>query len=116
MLFMGEKDAHTIQIFGSTGSSHSDIELTDQSDTQWKSVSSGGVSKNLADMSTLKKLAGLITAVIQTAYAHGLGYTPTIVLVMPRGNVLAWESANADGTNIYLTGTGVSTVDAYVGR
>ena len=62
----------------------------------------------------LTKLAGLTTAVIQTAYAHGLSGTPTVVIVMARGNVIAWESANADATNIYLTGSGISTVDAYV--
>ncbi len=62
----------------------------------------------------LTKLSALAIAVIQTAYAHGLAGTPSVVIISPRGASFVFESANADATNIYLTGAGVTTADVYV--
>jgi hypothetical protein len=62
----------------------------------------------------LTKLSALAIAVIQTAYAHGLGGTPSVVIISPRGASFVFESANADATNVYLTGAGVTTADVYV--
>ena len=63
----------------------------------------------------VKKLAGQSIQITQTTIAHGLGVAPSVVIVMARGNALVWESADADSTNVYLTGAGITTVDIYVG-
>lgn len=66
----------------------------------------------------LAKVSGTTdaTAETQEAYAHGLGYTPTTVLVTPKGNGVVYESQAADATNIYLSASAASiNFDAYVG-
>lgn len=49
-----------------------------------------------------KMLSATIGAT-QTTVAHGLGYTPTTVNVMPSADARVWQSAVADSTNVYLT-------------
>ena len=67
---------------------------------------------------SLKKVSGTTNAAsgTQNAYAHGLGYVPTTVLVTPKGNGVVYESQAADATNIYLSASAASiNFDAYVG-
>ena len=52
----------------------------------------------------------------QVAIPHGLGSTPTVVIVTMTSSGSIYQSASADGTNIYLTATSASqTADVYVG-
>lgn len=51
----------------------------------------------------------------QSAHAHGLGYTPKRVQLLPKGNGVIYQSAAPDATNIYVKGSANSlTFDAYV--
>lgn len=64
-----------------------------------------------------KKLTGTTSASIGTAVtvAHGLGYTPTNVIVSPRGAGSVYQSAAADATNVTIAGTAASIAfDVYV--
>lgn len=49
-----------------------------------------------------KTLTATIEAT-QTTVAHGLGYTPTSVSIVPGADARVWQSAAADATNVYLT-------------
>lgn len=62
----------------------------------------------------LTKLTAQTIQITQTSIAHGLGGTPSVVIVMGRGANLIYESQAADGTNVYLTAAGVTTADIYV--
>jgi len=78
-----------------------------------------GAEAPLVASSMLKKLPGLAanaTIDTQTAYPHGLPYTPTTVLVTAKGNGIVWESQAVDATNVYFSATVASLAfDAYVG-
>lgn len=51
----------------------------------------------------------------QSAHAHGLGYTPKRVQLLPKSNGVVYQSAAPDATNIYVKGSANSlTFDAYV--
>ncbi len=51
----------------------------------------------------------------QSAHAHGLGYTPKRVQILPKGAGTVYQSAPPDGTNIYVKATANSIAfDAYV--
>lgn len=51
----------------------------------------------------------------QTAHAHGLGYVPSRVQLLPTSNGVIYQSANPDATNIYVKGSASSlTFTAYV--
>lgn len=64
---------------------------------------------------TLKPLGAQTVGTSQVTVAHGLGYTPTVVEITPTSDGRIWESAAADGTNIYLTADGVGrTAKIYV--
>jgi hypothetical protein len=62
----------------------------------------------------LTKLTAQTIQVTQTTIAHGLGGTPTVVIISPRGVSFVFESQAADGTNVYLTAAGITTADIYV--
>ena len=62
----------------------------------------------------LTKLTSQTIQITQTSIAHGLGGTPTVVIVVPRGVSFIYESQAADGTNVYLTAAGITTCDIYV--
>ena len=62
----------------------------------------------------LTKLTAQTIQVTQTTIAHGLSGTPTVVIISPRGISFVYESAAADGTNVYMTAAGVTTCDIYV--
>lgn len=62
----------------------------------------------------LTKLTAQAIQVTQTTIAHGLGGTPTVVLIVPRGVSFIYESQAADATNCYFTAAGVTTADIYV--
>jgi hypothetical protein len=62
----------------------------------------------------LTKLTSQTIQVTQTAIAHGLAGTPTVVIVVPRGVSFVYESAVADTQNVYLTAAGITTCDIYV--
>ena len=62
----------------------------------------------------LTKLTAQTIQVTQTTIAHGLGGTPTVVIISPRGVSFVYESAAADGTNVYMTAAGITTCDIYV--
>ena len=66
------------------------------------------------DGAGLTKLTAQTIQVTQTSIAHGLGGTPTVVIVVPRGVSFVYESQAADGTNVYLTAAGITTADIYV--
>lgn len=64
-----------------------------------------------------KKLTGTTnaTAGTSTAVAHGLGYTPTKVLLTARGNGVVYEDTAADATDIHVSASAASiNFDAYV--
>lgn len=51
----------------------------------------------------------------QSSHAHGLGYTPKRVQLLPKSNGIVYQSAAPDATNIYVKGSANSlTFDAYV--
>ena len=55
------------------------------------------------------------TAGTQSTHAHGLGYTPKRVQLLPKSNGVVYQSASPDATNIYVKGSANSlTFDAYV--
>ncbi len=62
----------------------------------------------------LTKLTSQTVQITQTNIAHGLGSTPSVVIIVPRGVSFVYESATADATNVYLTAAGVTTCDIYV--
>lgn len=62
----------------------------------------------------LTKLTAQAIQITQTTIAHGLGGTPSVVIVVPRGVSFVYESAPADGTNCFFTAAGVTTADIYV--
>jgi hypothetical protein len=62
----------------------------------------------------LTKLSGQAIQITQTTIAHGLAGTPSVVIISPRGVSFVYESAPADGTNVYMTAAGVTTADIYV--
>lgn len=63
----------------------------------------------------LKVLSGQTVGTSQATIAHGLGYTPTIVIVTMTGAGQVWRSAASDGTNVYLTADAAGrTCDVYV--
>ncbi len=62
----------------------------------------------------LTKLTAQAVQITQTAIAHGLSGTPTVVIIVPRGVSFVYESQAADGTSVYLTAAGVTTADIYV--
>jgi hypothetical protein len=61
-----------------------------------------------------KVLSNVSVGTTQTAIAHGLGYTPSKVIILPRTNAVIWQSAVPDSTNIYLTASVAATCDIYV--
>jgi copper homeostasis protein CutC len=62
----------------------------------------------------LTKLSGQTIQVTQTTIAHGLGSTPSVVIISPRGVSFVYESQEADATNVYMTAAGITTADIYV--
>lgn len=62
----------------------------------------------------LTKLTAQTIQITQTSIAHGLGATPSVVIISPRGVSFIYESQAADATNVYLTAAGVTTADIYV--
>jgi hypothetical protein len=52
---------------------------------------------------TLKPLSQATVGTSQATVAHGLTYTPTVVLLLPTSAGQIWRSAASDSTNIYLT-------------
>ena len=62
----------------------------------------------------LTKLTSQTIQITQTAIAHGLGGTPSVVIIVPRGVSFVYESQAADGTSVYLTAAGITTCDIYV--
>lgn len=62
----------------------------------------------------LTKLSAQTIQITQTTIAHGLSGTPSVVIISPRGVSFVFESQNADATNVYMTGAGVTTADIYV--
>jgi len=62
----------------------------------------------------LTKLTAQAIQITQTTIAHGLGGTPAVVIIVPRGVSFVYESQAADGTSVYLTAAGVTTADIYV--
>jgi len=70
---------------------------------------SGGAWKR----TTERELSATID-VTQTTVAHGLGYTPTVVTVLPQADARVWRSAAPDATNVYLTASALATVDIFV--
>lgn len=62
----------------------------------------------------LTKLTAQTIQITQTTIAHGLGGTPSVVIISPRGVSFVYESQAADGTNVYMTAAGVTTADIYV--
>lgn len=63
----------------------------------------------------LKKLTNQAVGVASTAIAHGLGYTPTVVLISPLGAADVFEAAVADATNVHLQASVAINADVYVG-
>jgi len=62
----------------------------------------------------LTKLTAQTIQITQTTIAHGLGGTPSVVIISPRGVSFVYESQAADATNIYMTAAGITTADIYV--
>lgn len=62
----------------------------------------------------LIKLTAQTIQVTQTTIAHGLGSTPSVVIISPRGVSFVYESQAADATNVYMTAAGITTCDIYV--
>ncbi len=62
----------------------------------------------------LTKLSAQTIQITQTSIAHGLGGTPSVVIIVPRGVSFVYESQAADGTNVYLTAAGITTADIFV--
>lgn len=53
---------------------------------------------------------------VEAEIAHGLAYTPTVVLLLPTSAGQVWQSSAADDTNIYLTADSAGrTCIPYVG-
>lgn len=53
-----------------------------------------------------RQVSRLVSATVgntQTTIAHGLGYVPTMVMVLPKVAAYVWQSTPADSTNVYLT-------------
>ena len=48
------------------------------------------------------------TAETQTAHAHGLGYKPKRVQLLPTSNGVVYQSASPDATNLYVKGSSAS--------
>jgi len=61
-----------------------------------------------------KKLNNQSVGATSTTIAHTLGKIPKSITVVPRGNVVVWQSAPADATNIYLQGASATNVDVYL--
>lgn len=65
--------------------------------------------------STLKSLGAQTVNIAQVTIAHGLGYTPTQVLVTPTSNNTIWKSAASDAANVYLKASADgATAEVYV--
>ena len=62
----------------------------------------------------LTKLSTQTIQITQTTIAHGLGVTPSVVIISPRGVSFIYESQVADATNVYMTAAGITTADIYV--
>lgn len=62
----------------------------------------------------LTKLTSQTIQVTQTTIAHGLGGTPSVVIISPRGVSFVYESQAADSVNVYMTAAGITTADIYV--
>lgn len=63
----------------------------------------------------LTKLTAQTIQVTQTSIAHGLGSTPSVVIVVPRGVSFVYESQAADATKrLPQTAAGITTADIYV--
>jgi hypothetical protein len=62
------------------------------------------------------KLAATTVNSTQTTIAHGLGYTPRLVQILPTSAGQVWQSQAATSTNIYLTADADGrTADVWVG-
>ena len=69
-----------------------------------------------AQTTGLVSLGQVTVGTTQVAIPHGLGSTPTVVIILMDGPGSIYQSASADGTNIYLTATSASlTANVYVG-
>lgn len=62
-----------------------------------------------------KKFTAAVTNA-STGFNHGLGYTPSKVIVVPTGNVIVWRSAGSSSTQVFLqaSAAGPTNVDVYV--
>jgi parallel beta-helix repeat protein len=60
-----------------------------------------------------KKLENKTIGTTQTTVAHGLGYLPKNVNLVPKGNAAVWQSATADNTNLYFTASASVSVDIF---
>lgn len=75
----------------------------------------GATASTLAYSNVLTALTGKTIGTTQVTIAHGLGYTPTVLLILPTSAGQIWRSAASDATNVYLTADAAGrTCDVYV--
>jgi hypothetical protein len=59
-------------------------------------------------------LANQTIGITETTVAHGLGYTPTEISIVPRADARVWRSNAPDATNLYLTASASVSCDITV--
>ena len=91
---------HTLELQGPTGGAPTAIPAGADGAALIADSSQG---TGLAWMSVLKSLGSQTVGTAQATIAHGLGYTPTVVIAQLTSAGQIWRSAAPDGTNVYLT-------------
>lgn len=100
---------------GGIGSRYTNSSAAAVSDVEWiKTSGTPDVASTGWQRARLLPRLSKAIGVTQTTVAHSLGYTPSVVIIKPKGNAVVWESAAADATNVYLTASAATTVDIFV--
>jgi hypothetical protein len=64
----------------------------------------------------LRKISNISIETTQTSIAHGLPFIPSKLIIIPRSNVVVWESKDIDETNVYLTASVPTMIDIWIGQ